>query len=263
MDSKQRENSEVNAVFEKDEYEVKLVWRNIILFVFLHLSLFYGVYLFLKEKDTLLFCWQLIWGYLGGLGVTAGAHRLWAHRSYKARLPLRIFLAYCFILAGQNDIYEWCRDHRVHHKFSDTDADPHNSTRGFFFSHMGWLCVRKHLKVKEKGRTIDLSDLTRDPVVRLQRNAAHYWGYRPYASKISPRESPFVIVCNPLGEGFHNYHHTFPQDYKASEYGWFLQLNITAAFIDLMALIGQAYDLKTADKKTVELHKIRALKCQN
>ena len=27
------------------------------------------------------------------LGITAGAHRLWAHRSYKARLPLRVLLA--------------------------------------------------------------------------------------------------------------------------------------------------------------------------
>ena len=28
-----------------------------------------------------------------GLGVTAGAHRLWSHRSYKAKTPLRILLA--------------------------------------------------------------------------------------------------------------------------------------------------------------------------
>jgi len=36
-----------------------------------------------------------------GLGVTAGAHRLWSHRSYKAKLPLRIFLAICHSIAGQ------------------------------------------------------------------------------------------------------------------------------------------------------------------
>ncbi|ETN73022.1 hypothetical protein NECAME_18547, partial [Necator americanus] len=28
----------------------------------------------------------------GGLGITAGAHRLWSHRSYKAALPVRILL---------------------------------------------------------------------------------------------------------------------------------------------------------------------------
>ena len=37
----------------------------------------------------------------GGIGITAGAHRLWAHRSYKAKLPLRIFLAYIDAMAFQ------------------------------------------------------------------------------------------------------------------------------------------------------------------
>ena len=111
----------------------------------------------------------MIVGFMGGLGVTAGAHRLWSHESYKAKLPLRIFLAFWFVLAGQNDLYEWCRDHRAHHKFSETNADPHNSHRGFFFAHMGWLMINKHPEVKRKGSTIDLSDLLADPVVRFQK----------------------------------------------------------------------------------------------
>lgn len=69
----------------------------------------------------------------------------------------------------QNDVSEWARDHRVHHKFSETDADPHNATRGFFFSHVGWLLVRKHPDVKEKGKTIDMSDLEADPFLRFQK----------------------------------------------------------------------------------------------
>ena len=69
----------------------------------------------------------------------------------------------------QNHIYEWVRDHRVHHKFTDTDADPHNAKRGFFFSHMGWLLVRKHPDVINKGATIDMSDLEKDLVIVWQR----------------------------------------------------------------------------------------------
>lgn len=42
-----------------------------------------------------------ILGQLGGLGVTGGAHRLWTHRSYKAKLPVRIFLLLCYTVAGQ------------------------------------------------------------------------------------------------------------------------------------------------------------------
>lgn len=103
------------------------------------------------------------------MGITVGAHRLWAHRCYKARLPMRILLAIFQTIAFQNHIYEWVRDHRVHHKFTDTDADPHNSARGFFFSHMGWLMVRKHPDVMAKGRCVDMKDLEADPVVMFQK----------------------------------------------------------------------------------------------
>ena len=74
-----------------------------------------------------------------------------------------------YIVFLQNDIIEWCRDHRTHHKFSETDADPHNAKRGFFFSHMGWLLVKKHPDGKAKGNTLDYSDLENDPVLRFQR----------------------------------------------------------------------------------------------
>ena len=64
-------------------------------------------------------------------------------------------------MALQNDIYEWSRDHRVHHKFSETNADPHNANRGFFFSHMGWLLLKKHNDVKEKGTFLFVFRLSR------------------------------------------------------------------------------------------------------
>ena len=69
----------------------------------------------------------------------------------------------------QNDILDWSRDHRVHHKYSETDADPHNAKRGFFFAHVGWLLVKKHPDVMEKGRGLDYSDLYADKVVMFQR----------------------------------------------------------------------------------------------
>lgn len=63
------------------------------------------------------------------IGVTAGAHRLWSHRSYKATLPLQILLMTFHTTTLQFSIIWWARDHRVHHKYSDTDADPHNASR--------------------------------------------------------------------------------------------------------------------------------------
>ena len=66
----------------------------------------------------------------------------------------------------QNTIMEWVRDHRVHHKFTETDADPHNVKRGFFFAHVGWLMQKKHPEVLRQGRKVDLSDVLSDPVVQ-------------------------------------------------------------------------------------------------
>ncbi|XP_035224700.1 stearoyl-CoA desaturase 5-like [Stegodyphus dumicola] len=288
----------------RESSPVKIVWRNVILFAYLHLAALYGLYLmFVSAKwQTNVFAFFLY--ITSGLGVTAGAHRLWSHRSYKARLPLRILLAFVYTIAFENDIYEWARDHRVHHKYSETDADPHNAKRGFFFAHIGWLLCRKHPDVIKRGKAIDLSDLMADPVVRFHRkhylklvvpccfviptlipmycwretflnsfliatlfrlcftlnqtwlvnSAAHMWGTQPYDITINPRQNALTVL-GAVGEGFHNYHHTFPYDYATSEYG--IKYNLTTAFINTMAFLGLAYDLKTASKGAIEGRKAR------
>ncbi|XP_050816227.1 stearoyl-CoA desaturase [Gopherus flavomarginatus] len=281
----------------------RYVWRNIILMSLLHLGALYGLWLIPAAKPVTL-AWGSLCFLMSALGITAGAHRLWSHRSYKAGLPLRIFLAIANSMAFQNDIYEWARDHRAHHKFSETDADPHNATRGFFFSHVGWLLMRKHPDVIEKGQKLDLADLKADKVVMFQRrfyklsvvvmcflfptlvpwcfwgeslcnsfflptilryvvvlnatwlvnSAAHMFGNRPYDRYISPRENR-LVTFGALGEGFHNYHHTFPYDYSTSEFGW--HYNFTTAFIDLMCLLGLASDRKKVSKETILARRIR------
>lgn len=47
--------------------------------------------------------------------------------------------------------------------------DPHNANRGFFFSHVGWLMSRKHPKVIEYGKKIDMSDLEADNYIMFQK----------------------------------------------------------------------------------------------
>lgn len=59
-----------------------------------------------------------------------------------------------------------------------------------------------------------------------------------------------------LGEGWHNYHHTFPWDYKASELGNY-GFNLTTGFIDFFAKIGWAYDLKTVSLDMVRKRALR------
>lgn len=102
------------------------------------------------------------------LSITAGSHRLWSHRSYKAKWPLRALFVFFNLTSLQHSCLHWARDHRVHHKFSDTDADPHNSSRGFFFSHVGWLLIEKSPLVVAKGKSLDLSDLYADRILMFE-----------------------------------------------------------------------------------------------
>ncbi|KAH6942671.1 hypothetical protein HPB50_009222 [Hyalomma asiaticum] len=253
----------------------EVVWRNVAVFALLHSMALYGLYMAFTSKvkwQTAIF--SFTWGICAGLG---------------ARFPLRVVLMIFNCMACQNDLYEWTRDHRVHHKFSESDADPHNVNWGFFFAHVGWLMCKKHPDVMRKGKAVDCSDLLKDPVIRFQKayyvplttffylhggilrlhhaairdiadftwlvnSAAHLWGNRPYDKNISPAENRFVSWAA-IGEGFHNYHHTFPWDYSTSELGW--KLNFTTFFIDTIAKLGLAYDLKTVPKDVVEKRKAR------
>ena len=64
-----------------------------------------------------------------------------------------------------------------------------------------------------------------------------------------------IVSILAMGEGFHNYHHTFPYDYSTSEWGY--TFNTTTKLIDLMSYIGQAYNLRTASTETIEARSIR------
>ncbi|XP_063635633.1 acyl-CoA Delta-9 desaturase-like [Cydia splendana] len=103
------------------------------------------------------------------LGVTAGAHRLWSHRAYKAKWPLQLILMILQTSALQYSVINWVHDHRMHHKYVDTDADPHNATRGLFFSHVGWLMMDKHPEFERKSKGMDLSDVESNPILHFQR----------------------------------------------------------------------------------------------
>ena len=166
------ENAEEKKQIKTTSVPTVIVWRNVGFFVYFHLAAIYGIYLCYTSAMWRTIIAAFVLYILSGIGVTAGAHRLWSHRSYKAKFPLRILLAFLQTLSFQGHIYDWVRDHRAHHKFSETDADPHNSTRGLFFSHVGWTLCKKHPDVVTKGKQLDLTDLLADPIVTFQK--AHY-----------------------------------------------------------------------------------------
>mmetsp|Transcript_29311 Transcript_29311/g.47634 ORF Transcript_29311/g.47634 Transcript_29311/m.47634 type:complete len:355 (+) Transcript_29311:108-1172(+) len=269
-------------------------WPMLIYIALVHVAGFYGLMLITSSQwQTLL--WAFILWPISGFGITGGVHRLWSHRSYKANFIFRFFTMLANSIANQGSIYHWARDHRVHHKHSETDADPHNATRGFFFAHMGWLFVKKHPDVIKAGRELDFSDLDADWTVMFQKktdpwftlfmcfvfpalvgtfgwgedfwtgfyvagalryiyvlhatwlvnSAAHLYGDHPYDPQSWPAENPFVSL-GALGEGWHNWHHKYPFDYSASEFGASSQFNPTKMIIDFAAACGMVSDRKRA-----------------
>ena len=65
-------------------------WRNVVSLSLVHVLAFYGLYLYVTGAMK----WQTaavayVFGVFSAFGITTGAHRLWAHRSYKAKWPLR------------------------------------------------------------------------------------------------------------------------------------------------------------------------------
>ena len=104
---------------------LRLNWISILFLAYAHIMAIVGLsYIQVCKWQTLV--WSLMLYFWSALGITGGAHRLWAHRSYKAHWTIRTFLMLMTSISNQGTIYHWVRDHRVHHKFSETDADPHN-----------------------------------------------------------------------------------------------------------------------------------------
>ena len=84
------------------------------------------------------------------IGIGVGYHRLFTHRSFKARGWVRVVLAIFGSAAAEGPVIEWVATHRRHHQFSDADGDPHSphgessrgflgAVRGLLHAHVGWM----------------------------------------------------------------------------------------------------------------------------
>lgn len=111
-----------------------------------------------------------------GLGITVGFHRLFTHRSFKAKPWLRGLLAILGSMAVEGPVISWVADHRKHHTYSDRHGDPHSphvdshghgesgwrgALRGLVHAHVGWLFDHTQRGSRERFAP----DLLADPVV--------------------------------------------------------------------------------------------------
>lgn len=110
-----------------------------------------------------------------GLSITAGYHRLWAHKTYETHPIIEFIFAIGGAFSIQNSALHWSSDHRLHHgKVDDKEQDPYAATRGFWYSHIGWM-----LREYQAHRYTDYSNC-RD----LQKSKIVMWQHKYYLTLV-------------------------------------------------------------------------------
>ncbi|KAK9109642.1 hypothetical protein Sjap_017702 [Stephania japonica] len=113
----------------------------------------------------------------GIFGIFLSYHRHLSHSSFKLPKLLEYFFAYCGVQALQGHPIDWVSRHRFHHKFTDTERDPHTPVDGFWFSHINWIFNTEY--VIEKGvRTVAFYHAT-----FLLNSVCHIWGRKIWNNK--------------------------------------------------------------------------------
>ncbi|KAF8066763.1 delta 9-fatty acid desaturase protein [Lyophyllum atratum] len=244
----------------------------------------YGLWSAPRVRETMIFA--AAYYVFSMLGITAGYHRLWSHRSYNASALLQMFLLCGGSSAVQGSCFWWARAHRSHHRHTDTDLDPYDANRGLFWTHIGWMIF----KSERRSGQADISDLRKDKLIQWQHrwyfylapffgyilptivpglfwndwlggfcfsgalrltiahhstfcinSIAHYLGSASYDDVLTPRDHLLSAILT-MGEGYHNFHHQFPMDYR-NAFLWY-QYDPTKWFIAICSKIGLASHLR-------------------
>ncbi len=120
--------------------------KDVIVFVTLHLIPFLAIF-----TGATLFDW-VIFGVLYFIRmffITAGYHRYFSHRSFQTSRWFQFFLAFMAQTSLQKGALWWASVHRVHHRHSDTEEDPHSMHKfGFIYSHLGWILSRNYKETR-------------------------------------------------------------------------------------------------------------------
>jgi fatty-acid desaturase len=197
--------------------------------------------------------WAWYW-FSGHLGVSVGLHRCFSHRSWKPRNKfIECVIHFFAVISVVGSSITWTGTHRMHHRFSDTDRDPHGIENKDL-----WTRIRYWFNYWP-NHTVELKyvkDLIRDPThVWFHRHyfhillswmallllidvdlflygfivstmmtlhtaswitvGAHIWGHNEH--RVDSSKNTFFMGTYMWGEGWHSNHHAKPWSF---EFGW-------------------------------------------
>lgn len=151
---------------------VKINWTSLIFIVGYHLALVVALPLYLAQSTpgwpligATIFLWAATL-----MSITAGYHRLYAHRTYKVHPAIESILLFFGTLSVQGSVLQWAHDHRLHHRHVDAEGDPYGTDKGFWHSHLLWMFKDRSV-MDEKY----LADLKQNKLLVLQDRFYGLW----------------------------------------------------------------------------------------
>lgn len=101
--------------------------------------------------------------FIAPLGINLGYHRLLTHRSFAVPRWLERTFVVIALFSLEGPPIQWVAVHRLHHRWSDAEEDPHSPTRSFYWAHVGWL----FLNWQHQWASVTYArDIARDPFYR-------------------------------------------------------------------------------------------------
>lgn len=146
-----------------------LIWANVLFFTLTFIAAIilvplYGVMIGYSSTTWWAFIACM---FFAGLSITAGYHRLWAHKTYEAHPVIECIFAIGGAFAMQNSALHWSSDHRIHHgQVDDPAKDPYAATNGFWYSHIGWML--RNYQGDQYGNYNNARDLQKNKIVMWQ-----------------------------------------------------------------------------------------------
>ncbi|XP_049306390.1 acyl-CoA Delta-9 desaturase [Bactrocera dorsalis] len=172
----------------KERIKREASWPFVLFYIHLNILGLYGIFIMFTNASFLTILFTFALTFLGILGATAGAHRLWAHQTYTASTSLRVFLMLCQTIAGQGPIYRWVQTHRLHHQKFRQEVDPFYSARGFMAAQVNAQIMSYTREQQQLLSQVDMSDIEQDKVVMFQKK--YYWVLYFFLHVLLPINAP-------------------------------------------------------------------------
>ena len=143
----------------------RIYWPTTLFLIITPIVVFIGlpVYFVMEGVPVGILIFTLIFAALTNLSITAGYHRLWAHKSYEAHPIVKAVFLLIGASGWQGSAMKWSSDHRQHHAKVDGEEDPYSISKGFWYAHMGWLFFKDSV-----DRPVLAPDLKKDWMLDIQ-----------------------------------------------------------------------------------------------